>query len=82
MTEIDQTLAAITYAMRMQGKTQAQLMQVIGRSNKYVSEVLRGRADMRLSELVRIADWLGVPAPMLMQGIPTITQNQATRVEE
>lgn len=71
MTETDKALAAIGYAMREQGKTQAELSEKLGKSQKYVSHALRGKAGLRLSELAIISDWLGVPAHRLLQGETT-----------
>ncbi|VTY09708.1 helix-turn-helix domain-containing protein [Rothia mucilaginosa] len=71
MTETDKALAAIGYAMRGQRKTQAELSEKLGKSQKYVSYALRGKADLRLSELAKISDWLGVPAHRLLQGETT-----------
>lgn len=71
MTETDKALAAIGYAMRQQGKKQAELSEKLGKSEKYVSHALRGKADLRLSDLAKISDWLGVPAHRLLQGETT-----------
>ena len=68
MTETDKALAAIGYAMHGQKKTQAELSEKLGKSQKYVSHALRGKADLRLSKLAKISDWLGVPAHRLLLG--------------
>lgn len=57
--------------MHGQKKTQAELSEKLGKSQKYVSHALRGKADLRLSKLAKISDWLGVPAHRLLQGETT-----------
>lgn len=60
--------AEIRAEMARQRKTQAELASTLGRSQNYVSMLLRGDTDMSLEDLFTIAAWLGVPFHQLVPG--------------
>lgn len=50
-----------------QGLTQEELAQACGLFRTYVARIESGAANPTVSVLLRVADALGVPAPMLFQ---------------
>jgi len=65
--DINQRVAdKIRVAMLLQNKGQRELAEVLGISQPQVSERLRGLVAIRVDELEKIADFLGIPASKLL----------------
>jgi transcriptional regulator with XRE-family HTH domain len=57
----------IRVAMLLQNKGQRELAEVLGISQPQVSERLRGLVAIRVDELEKIANFLGVPASEFLE---------------
>lgn len=59
-------VAEVRAEMARQRRTQVALARHLGLSHVQLGKRLQGRMDFRVSELVEIADWLGVPVTQLI----------------
>lgn len=53
--------AEVRAEISRQKKPQREIADILGLSQQQVSERVRGDVEWRISELVRVADWLQVP---------------------
>lgn len=70
MPSIDTVISTIKAEMARRDMNQKVLAEAIGLSGAAVSEKLAGKARLTVSDLIKIADVLDVPASLLLGEVP------------
>lgn len=61
-------LISIKLHMKEQGLTQKALAEYLGTSQVWLSNLLAGKAEMKLDTFLKIATWLNIPPSKLLAG--------------
>lgn len=69
--------AQVRAEISRQMKPQRELVELLGISQAQVSERVRGDVEWRISELVKVADYLGLPVTAFVPGAERIEAGAA-----